>query len=173
MRALLAVTLLALAACAPGASVEPVALTPEAAPEAAPVTAPAQNSRWLEPGALGHEEQAAWGLPLPEDFRLEVLPVGTFFDRCDALGEPCPRSTSGWTELALGRARVVLRDDLSREDSRQALLHELGHVFRGEDGHLACEGEDAFGHVMCPRGNATVLPNWPTEADFDFVLRTL
>lgn len=140
------------------------------------MTAPVQNSRWLEPGALGHEEQAAWGLPLPEDFSVEVLPRGTFFERCDLLAdEPCPRSTSGWTELARsgGGARVVLRDDFSPADFRQALLHELGHVFRGEDGHLACEGEDAFGHVMCPLGNATVLPNWPTEADFDFVLRTL
>ena len=130
--------------------------------------APAVHTLWLAPGELGHEEQARWGLPLPQGFRVEVLEPGEFFAECDRLSsEPCAPSVAGWTQLP---ARVALRADLAPEVASLTLVHELGHVLRRGRGHLHC-GDGAEQAVMCDSGNPQVSPSWPTARDFDFVLR--
>ena len=162
--------LLALAAL--GVACAPEGGAPELATESAAASAESTESAeplWLEPGQLGHEEQARWGLPLPAGTTIVLLGDEAFFAACRAAndGKACPSSTRGYT--LLGQApRVTVRPDTPAELSL-TILHELGHVLRGSDGHLPCLRGESW-HVMCPEGNAATAPAWPTDADLSFVL---
>ncbi len=142
-----------------------------AAPVAEPVGAPVADT-WLEPGDALYEAQQAWGLPSVEGAHVEVLPVDAYLVRCAELeGAPCsPRSL----EVVDHTARaIVIRDDLTPEQARFVKIHALGHLLRGENGHLECEGPGE--HVMCAHGrvNATNSAYVPelTDADYEFVVR--
>jgi hypothetical protein len=132
-----------------------------AAPSLYPEPAPAP-SVWLEPGQLGYEEQAKWGLPLPKGFGVVVLPPALFLLNCQAVNGDCDASTLATTLQA--EHRVLLRDDLGAL-APFAMMHEMGHILRGVGGHPGAE-DCADAPVMC--GDASAAH--PGPADFGFVL---
>lgn len=107
---------------------------------------------WLASGEQGYEQQAQWGLPLPADFSVVVLPRDTFLDACNQLTD-CDRGVLGVTDLST--STVLLRDDLE-EFTGNVLLHEMGHVLRGRGGHINDKGQSPDSgdgqHVMCAYG---------------------
>ncbi len=135
--------------------------------------APAESSAdvWLPEGHPLYAAQQAWGLPVAEGTHVEVLPVDAYLVRCAELeGAPCsPRSLEVVDHA--GRA-IVMRDDLTAEQAQFVKIHALGHLLRGENGHLECEGPGQ--HVMCAHGrvNATNTAYVPelTDADFAFIV---
>ena len=147
---LLSLAALALSACAPDASASE------------PATDSAPEELWLEYGQLGWAEQQIWGMPLPAGFMVGTLPPDWFLASCNAVAGDCTRRTTGFAELA--HNRVWLRSDLSSARLHGTLLHEMGHVLRGEGGHLA---ED--GHVMSELETGLMQP---TPEDYAFVLHT-
>lgn len=139
-----------------------LSLTPACAyaPDAAPTQDTATGTVWLDYGQLGWEEQQAWGMPLPLGFGVGVLPPDLFLANCNAVVGGCSPRTLGFAELA--EDRVWLRSDLSGDRLHATLLHEMGHVLRGEGGHLA---ED--GNVMSELATGLLQP---TPDDYAFVL---
>jgi hypothetical protein len=146
MNRLATLALLCLAACATELSPSPEAEQP--------------RELWLEHGALGWEEQQAWGLPLPQGFGVSVAAPDVFLANCNAIAGDCSERTLGFVELA--EDRVWLRGDLSGDRLHSTLLHEMGHILRGEGGHLPGEGD-----VMSELETGMLQP---TPADYDFVL---
>jgi hypothetical protein len=151
--------LIALAACVPE-------LQPAPLPAADRPFERLPNTLWLEPSQLGYEEQQAWGLPLPEGFGVAFLPAEALLAGCRTVSNGCGNNTVGFAELA--EDRVNLRDDLSGRLLHSVLLHEIGHILRGEGGHIADDlCTEADRPVMCEYTCGRIEP---MPVDYEFVL---
>lgn len=158
----IAALLLALTGCAVGSPRD------SAAPE---------NAYWVEPSSPLYEAQQTWGLPLPDGAALVALPAEAFLANCTALeGYECPATILGVTDQA--GHRILIRNDASAQDVRFTVLHEMGHLLRGNGGHIDAPecgvGSEPGAYVMCAHGrsnadNTVYIPE-PTPEDFDFVL---
>jgi len=158
MNRIAALVLLALAACA-----QPSA---EAFPEIDRPLEQLPRTLWLEPGQLGWSEQQTWGQPLPEGLGFVYVEPEAFLANCNAvLRNECSTGTLGFVEYGipgLSHDRIWLRGDLSGDRLHATLLHEMGHVLRGEGGHIAEEG-----FVMSALETGLLQPR---PEDYDFVL---
>ncbi len=164
----IALIALALSACAGTAPEAPVAEEPAApvveAP-AAPVVAPEVFSRWLDASEPGSAQQVAWGMALPADFSVEVLPR-------DALVTRCAETNPGVNEATIlgctsHHSHVLLVDDVSKKTQAATLLHEMGHVLSRTSKHIAAP--DCYGvYVMCAAVSNQLQT--PTPSDIDYVL---
>lgn len=142
----------------------------------APTSAPV-NTVWLDESSPLYEAQQTWGLPLPEGASLVALPTDIFLANCSALeGYECPKTILGVTDQA--GHRILIRDDAAPADVRFTLLHEMGHLLRGNGGHIDAPecgvASEPGAYVMCAHGrsnadNTVYIPE-PTPEDFDFVL---
>lgn len=145
----------------------------------APADAPAQpepsEGQWLAPTELGYAEQQAWGMALPEGFGVIVLPPEVFAPACAGVrssgipeGGVCGPEVLGAADL--DGAGILLRNDLTPAQVHEVLLHEMGHILRGQPGHLpaeeGCPERRNGAHVMCTwNGTAEV-----TAEDLAFVV---
>jgi hypothetical protein len=117
---------------------------------------------WLTPDQPGYEQQLQWGEPVPVGFNVETLPLEDFLLRCQQYQESCA-TVLGFTELAT--STVVLRRGLETTTEYYTLLHEMGHILRGDAAHTPCES--AGENIMCPW--ITTELSAPTDTDMAFV----
>lgn len=162
----IALALLSALGCAPGDDAAPASPEPvTAAPDAAVAVPREEFGRWLTPAEAGYEQQVAWGMALPTDFSVEVLPRAALVERC-AETNPGVNATTilGCTSH---HVHVLIVDDAGKKTQAATLLHEMGHVLSRTSRHITapdCYGVD----VMCAAVSNQMQA--PTSADFDYVL---
>lgn len=151
---------------------EPAALESlEPAAAAAPVVSaePAEApvpSIWLADDHPLRAAQDAWGLPLPCDVAVQIVPGDDATVACNRTPVKGQRvgGCARWS-----RCEVLLTETATD----YVKVHELGHIYRQSSGH-PLEGCPAAGpgpHIMCAQGSVRAFAPEPDAVDYAFVLR--
>lgn len=110
---------------------------------------------------------ASWNVLEMCPAQLHVTDQATVAAECHHQAVPDGNHIEGCAKVSA--CEIYISDDLSPERYQVVLLHELGHLLKGDGGHLDCGGDQPGDDIMCPAGASDGTE--PTARDREFVLR--
>lgn len=117
-----------------------------------------------ETEALREHAFSTWadvGVETPGDYRVGLLPIAELQAAC----ETQPDHVVGGCEFH--RERVILiASDVSPWAKQWLMVHEVGHLTHGHNGHLQCDRTGKGPDIMCANSVGSAL----TARDIDFAL---
>lgn len=111
------------------------------------------------------QTQEAWNVLEMCPVEIETVDQLTLNDACLS-GKNLPENARLDGCAKINDCKILVSNRINPDRRRRVLIHEMGHILRGDPGHLVCElgnGHD----IMCPDGGNDV--DEPTDRDRAFI----